>query len=41
MESSTASKILVAESGNKRKTITPEDVAQCVKDIAGWYETKA
>ena len=41
MESSTGSKIVVAESGNKRKTITAEDVEQCVKDIAGWYQTKA
>ena len=41
MESSTGSKIVVAESGNKRKTISAEDVEQCIKDIAGWYQTKA
>ena len=41
MESSTGSRIVVAESGNKRQTITAEDVEQCIKDIAGWYETKA
>ena len=37
VDASTRSEIVVAESGNKRKTITAEDVEQCIKDIAGWY----
>ncbi len=34
-------KIQVAEMGNKRKEISDSDVAQCVKDLAGWFESKA
>ena len=41
VESSTGSKIVVAESGNKRKTISAEDVQQCIKDIAGWFQNNA
>ena len=40
-QSNTGSKIVVAESGNKRKTISAEDVQQCIKDISGWFQTNA
>ena len=41
VEASGGSKIVVAESGNKRKTITPEDAQQCIKDLSGWFQTNA
>ena len=41
VEASAGSKIVVAESGNKRKAITNEDVMQCIKDLSGWFETNA
>ena len=41
VESTSAAKIVVAESGNKRKTIGDEDVEQCVKDMTGWFQSKA
>ena len=33
--------IVVAEMGNKRKNISDEDLAQCIKDIASWLQEKA
>ena len=39
MESS--SKISVAETGNKRETITNEDVNQALIDLAQWFTTNA
>ena len=41
VEASGGSKIVVAESGNKRKAITAEDVQQCIKDLSGWFQTNA
>lgn len=40
-ESSGASRIVVAETGNKRTNISEQDVEQCVKDLAAWMETNA
>ena len=36
-----AGQIVVAEMGNKRRNISDEDIAQCVKDLATWMETNA
>lgn len=36
-----SSKITVAETGNKRSTLTNEDVSQAIVDIAQWFKTKA
>ena len=35
------SRIVVAETGNKRTGITEEDVTQCIKDLASWLQTNA
>ena len=32
-------KIQVAEMGNKRKEISDEDVTQCIKDLASWFQS--
>ena len=39
VESNPSKKIEVAEMGNKRKAITEEDIAQCIKDLAGWFQS--
>ena len=36
-----AGRIVVAETGNKRREISNEDVMQCVKDLAGWFQSNA
>lgn len=36
-----ASKITVAETGNKRNALSNEDVSQAIVDIAQWFKTKA
>ena len=41
VEASGASRIVVAEMGNKRTNITEQDTVQCIKDLAGWLETNA
>ena len=35
---STTSKVQVAESGNKRKEVSEEDLNQAVNDIKGWFQ---
>ena len=41
VESTTSGRVVVAETGNKRRNISDEDLAQCVKDIASWLQEKA
>ena len=41
VEAQGASRIVVAETGNKRTNITEQDTVQCIKDLAGWLETNA
>ena len=41
VEASGASKIQVAETGNKRQAISDEDVLQTIKDVAVWLQTNA
>ena len=41
VEAQGASKIQVAETGNKRQAITDEDVLQTIKDMAAWFQTNA
>ena len=41
VEASGASRIVVAETGNKRQNITDEDVNQCIKDLAAWFKENA
>ena len=36
-----AGRIVVAETGNKRRNISDEDLAQCVKDLASWMQENA
>ena len=35
-----SSKIVVAETGNKRTDLSNEDVNQAITDIAQWFNTK-
>ena len=35
------SRIVVAETGNRRTGITEQDVTQCIKDLASWLQTNA
>ena len=41
VESSGASRIQVAEMGNKRQNISQEDVNQCIKDLGAWFAENA
>ena len=41
VEATGGSRIVVAEMGNKRTDMTEQDTVQCIKDLAGWLETKA
>ena len=36
-----ASRIVVAETGNRRTNISDEDLTQCIKDLASWFQTNA
>ena len=41
VEASGASRIVVAETGNKRTNITDADVTQCIRDLASWFQANA
>ena len=41
VEATGGSRIVVAETGNKRTNITEQDTVQCIKDLAGWLESNA
>ena len=41
VEATGGSRIVVAETGNKRTNMTEQDTIQCIKDLAGWLETNA
>ena len=34
-----SSKVMVAESGNKRKDVSKEDLTQAIRDIKNWFST--
>ena len=41
VEAQGASRIVVAETGNRRRNISDQDVLQCIRDIAAWLQTNA
>ena len=41
VEASGASRIVVAETGNKRTNITEQDTQSTIRDLASWFETNA